>query len=97
MLQNAEDAKASVVKFLHDEHTYDTNPKHLHHPGLADYQVLYHIIINMASFFCLSLSDMVSLHSDKEIIVINSFYSMCTLCMENAEILSQIIVHCLLL
>ncbi|CAH1796047.1 unnamed protein product [Owenia fusiformis] len=38
LIQNAEDAGATEVKFLYDEHSYGTDPNSLHHPNMAKYQ-----------------------------------------------------------
>ena len=37
MIQNAEDANATRVKFLHDKHSHDT--EHLYDEDLAQFQV----------------------------------------------------------
>lgn len=38
LIQNAEDAGAKVIRFLYDKHTYGTDKKQLHDPGLARFQ-----------------------------------------------------------
>ena len=40
LIQNAEDAGATQVKFLIDHHSYGNNPQKLQHPGLAKFQVV---------------------------------------------------------
>ena len=39
LIQNAEDAKATEVKFLLDETQHESRAKYLHHAELVDYQV----------------------------------------------------------
>ena len=39
LIQNAEDAGATEVKFLYDRRQYGQDPRHLHHPELAKFQV----------------------------------------------------------
>lgn len=39
LIQNAEDAGASQVKFLHDEHSHGTS--NLYHDGLKEFQVKF--------------------------------------------------------
>ena len=39
LIQNAEDAGATQVKFLIDHHNFGNNPQKLQHPGLAKFQV----------------------------------------------------------
>jgi sacsin len=38
LIQNAEDAGATEVKFLYDKRQYGTDVRYLHHPKLANFQ-----------------------------------------------------------
>ena len=49
LIQNAEDAGASQVKFLHDEHRHGTS--NLYHDGLKEFQVEFR------GFQCRVMSD----------------------------------------
>jgi len=42
LLQNAEDAGATEVKFVYDHHSYGR--RQLHHPDMAAFQVCIHYI-----------------------------------------------------
>jgi len=56
LLQNAEDAGATEVKFVYDRHSY--GQCHLHHPDMAVFQVcsfnLYESVISHPSYTCVS-------------------------------------------
>ena len=39
LIQNAEDAGATEVKFLYDKRTYGRDPRYLQHPELGHFQV----------------------------------------------------------
>ena len=39
LIQNAEDAGATEVKFLYDRRQYGQDPRYLHHRELANFQV----------------------------------------------------------
>lgn len=43
LVQNAEDAKATEVKFLLDETQHEARPKYMHHAELSDYQVIIYV------------------------------------------------------
>ena len=60
MIQNAEDANATRVKFLHDKHSHDT--EHLYDEDLAQFQVnaLFCLIFdrNEQSLCLINVADM---------------------------------------
>ena len=57
VLQNAEDARATVVKFLYDENGKKCDPSLLYHPDLAKYQVVYQPSLAFCLVFMLKLTD----------------------------------------